>query len=186
MALGQTRAPPGPAPGGAPGRLHDFVHAAVLSPGPYALGLAGGLVDQVTDFPEEWEGGEGFGQRALARVGGGFVSDAVGHSTGALLGHRVLYEPCSRDGVWRRTRHALSRGFVTRTDRGGLAPNVSLFVAKFTTAGVANAWYPSSYTGRDAVRDGFVGIGVSAALNVAREFGPELMRMIGLSSPPGP
>jgi len=40
------------------------------------------------------------------------------------------------------------------------------------------AWYPPSYTGSDVVRVGFVGIGVNAALNIAREFAPELLRLV--------
>ena len=58
--------------------------------------------------------------------------------------------------------------------------HVPLFVAKFGAAGAANAWYPPSYTGSDIVREGFAGIGANALLNIAREFGPELMRMVGL------
>ena len=70
------------------------------------------------------------------------------------------------------------RGFVTRADDGHLVAHVSVFVAKFGAAGLANAWYPQSYGGSDVVREGFVGIGVNAALNIAREFAPELLRLV--------
>jgi len=150
----------------------------VLSPGPYVLALGGGIIDEMTSMPEEWTGSSGFGKRNLARVGSGFASDAIGHSVAAVLGHRVAYEPCSCAGGWSRTKHALGRGFITRDDDGHTVAHVSLFVGKFGAAGLANAWYPQSYTGSDIVREGFVGIGVNAALNIAREFAPELMRLV--------
>jgi len=56
--------------------------------------------------------------------------------------------------------------------------HASLFIAKFAAAGVANAWYPPSYTGQRGGPRGVRGIGVNAALNIAREFAPELMRLV--------
>jgi len=160
------------------GRFQDFLDRAILSPGPYVLALGGGIIDEISSMPEEWTGSSGFAKRNLARVGSGLASDAIGHSVAAVLGHRVAYEPCSCAGGWPRTRHALGRGFVTRDDDGHSVAHASLFIAKFGAAGVANAWYPPSYTGSDVVREGFVGIGVNAALNIAREFAPELLRLV--------
>jgi hypothetical protein len=162
------------------GRLRHFVDAALLSPGPYLLALGGGVIDEAAAFPEEWSGSKGFGQRVVARVGSGLASDAIGHTVAAVLNHEVRYEPCRCAGGWRRTSHALSRGFVTRNGRGDLVMHSSLFVAKFGAAGVATAWYPASYAGADVAREGVVGIGVNAGLNIAREFAPELLRLIGV------
>ena len=178
----QTAAAGGPqVPSSAPpttDRFQDFLHAALLSPEPYVLAFGAAVIDELSTMPEEWTGSSGFGKRNLARVGSGFASDAIGHSVAAVLGHRVPYEPCGCTGKWPRTRHALGRGFVTRSDDGHPVANTSLFIAKFGAAGLANAWYPESYGGSDVVREGFVGIGVNAALNIAREFAPELMRLI--------
>ena len=158
-------------------RFQDFIDRAVLSPGPYVLALGGGVIDEISNMPEEWSGGSGFARRGIARLGSGLVSDAVGHSVAAVLGHRVAYDPCACIGGWLRTRHALARGFVTRADDGRTVAHTSLFVAKFGAAALANGWYPKSYTAGDTVREGFLGIGVSAALNIAREFAPELIRL---------
>ena len=138
------------------------------------------MIDEANTFPEEWTGGKGFGQRTLARVGSGLSSDVIGHSVAAILRHRVLYEPCGCQGGWRRTKHALGRGFVTRTEGGRIAPHVSVFVAKTATAGLQDVWYPASYTGSDIAREAVVGVGINAVLNIAREFAPELKSMIGL------
>jgi hypothetical protein len=175
LVVSQAAAPEPPG-----NRFQDFLDMAILSPGPYVLALGGGVIDEITGFPEEWTGGKGFGQRTLARVGSGFASDVTGHSLAAILNHRVRYEECVCSGMWNRTTHALAWGFVTRHDNGELVMHTSLFVAKFAAAGIANAWYPRSYTAGDVAREGSVGIGVNALLNIAREFAPELKRLIGI------
>jgi hypothetical protein len=161
-----------------PSRLDDFLGRAILSPGPYVLAIGGAVIDEMSNMPEEWTGSDGFTKRTGARLGSGLASDAIGHSVAAVLHHRVAYDPCSCVGGWPRTRHAIGRGFVTRHDEGHRVVHLSLFAAKFGAAGVATAWYPDSYTGSDVVREGFLGIGVNAALNIAREFAPELKRLL--------
>ena len=161
-----------------PDRLRDFLDRAILSPGPYALALGGAVIDEMSSLPEEWTGSSGFARRNAARLGSGLASDVIGHSVAAVIGHRIAYDPCGCAGGWPRTKHALSRGFVTRDEDGHRVAHASLFIAKFGAAGVAAAWYPKSYTGSDVVREGFVGIGVHAALNIAREFAPELVRLM--------
>jgi hypothetical protein len=172
-AFAQNNIPPPP-----DDRLRDFVRASILSPGPYVLDLGAAIIDELAKFPPEWEQDDhAFGKRFGARVAGGFASDVIGHGMGAALNHRVLYEPCGCSGGWRRTKHALGRGFVTRHDSGRVVFHVSIFAAKFGAAAVANAWYPDSYTGSDIVREGFAGVGANAALNILREFGPDLLSL---------
>jgi hypothetical protein len=176
IAFAQNKIPPPP-----DHRLHDFVYAAILSPGPYALDLGAAIIDDWSKFPSEWEQADHpFGRRYAARLGFGFASDVLGHTTGALLHQRVMYEPCGCRGKWARTKHAVRRGFVTRHDSGRVVFHVSIFVAKFGAATVANAWYPDSYTVGDVVREGFAGVGANAGLNILREFGPDLERMVGM------
>jgi hypothetical protein len=166
--------------GPATNRLRDFGQMAVASPEPYVLAVGGSVIDQIGDFPGEWSGSDGFGKRTLARMATGFASDAIGHGMAAVLNHRVRYERCICSGIWNRTTHALAWGFVTRHDNGEMVMHSSVFVAKFAAAGLANAWYPSSYSGNDVAREGAVGIGINALLNVAREFTPELGRLVGI------
>lgn len=170
--------PQAPGGGAADGRLDVFWRTAVLSPAPYALDVAGAVVNEMARFPEEWTGRKGFGQRMLARAGSGLLSSAVDHGVAAVLKHRVQYEPCTCSGGWMRTRHAFGRGFTTRTDAGGLAPHLSLFVAKAATARMQASWYPESYRARDMTRSAVLGVGVSAGLNIVREFAPELKRLV--------
>ena len=157
-------------------RFQDFLDAAVLSPTPYVLSLGGGILDQLGEFPKEWTGGRGFGERYLARQGMSLTSDAVGHSVAAVIHHRVIYDPCTCKS-FARVKHAIGRAFVSRTDSGGSAPNYSLWIAKFSAAGLANTWYPDSYQKGDIIREGGVGIVVSGGLNILKEFSPELLRI---------
>jgi hypothetical protein len=145
------------------------------------LDLGAATIDEWSGFPSEWdERANPFGRRLAARLGMGFASDVIGHATGAVLNHRVLYEPCGCRGGWQRTGHAIGRGFVNRHEDGRVVFNASIFVAKFGAAAVGHSWYPASYTGSDMVREGLIGVGANAGLNVLREFGPDLKRLIGL------
>jgi hypothetical protein len=158
-------------------RFHDFVHVAILSPPPYVLALGAGVIDQMGNMPEEWAGDQAFARRFAARMGGGFASDAIGHSVAAALHHRVLYDRCSCRGFV-RVKHAMGRAFVSMHENGTSRPNYSLWIAKFSTAGLANTWYPPSYTASDMVREGSLGLVISGGLNILNEFSPELMKLI--------
>lgn len=164
-------------------RFRDFVHVAILSPTPYVLALGGGVLDELGEFPEDWTDGHAFSKRYLARQGMGLASDAIGHSVGAILHHRVRYDACRCRG-WSRVRHAMGRAFVSLKEGGGSSPNYSLWVAKYSAAGLANTWYPPSYTTRDIIREGGVGIVISGALNVLNEFSPDLLRLVGINRTP--
>ena len=164
-------------------RFRDFVHVAILSPTPYVLALGGGVLDELGGFPEDWTDNHAFTKRYLARQGMGFASDAIGHSAGAMIHHRVRYDACTCDG-WLRVRHAMGRAFVSLKEGGGSAPNYSLWIAKYSAAGLANTWYPPSYTTSDIIREGGVGIVIAGALNVLNEFSPDLLRLVGINRTP--
>lgn len=160
-------------------RFRYFVHAAILSPTPYALSLGGAVLDGLSNFPEDWTDGGAFAKRYFARQGMSLTSDAVGHSAAALIHHRVRYDLCGCTG-WSRVQHAMGRAFVSRTEDGGSAPNYSLWIAKYSAAGLANTWYPASYTTSDIIREGGVGIVVSGGLNILNEFSRDLLRLVGI------
>lgn len=175
QAPGDAGSPPLPAT-----RFEQFIDIAIQSPIPYVYAVGGALIDQASGFPEEWTGAEGFGKRNAARWGQGLAADAIGHAAAAVLQHRVRYDRCECRGAFPRTAHGVLRAFVSVRDDGGRAPNYSLWIAKFSAAGVANAWYPESYTRRDVFWQAVASIGVSAGLNVVQEFAPELLRIVHL------
>jgi hypothetical protein len=157
-------------------RFDQFIGVGIVSQTPTALAIGAGIIDQWSSFPEEWNGADGFWKRTLARRGAALASDGIGHAAAALLHHRVVYDPCACRG-FARAGHAMKRAFVSRRDDGGSAPNYSLWIGKYSSAGLANAWYPPSYQADDIVREGALGIVIAGGLNVLREFTPELMRL---------
>jgi hypothetical protein len=108
----------------------------------------------------------------------GLVAEGLGHSVAAVLNHRVQYDACQCRGGLGRTRHALGRAFVSVTDYGGRGPNVSLWIAKYGSAAIADPWYPQGYKQKDILIQGSVGLAIAAGLNVVKEFAPELLRLV--------
>jgi hypothetical protein len=88
-------------------------------------------------------------------------------------------ETCHCGHPMRRTGAALARTFVTRDGRGRLVLNVPLVAGAYGGAWIASAWYPPSYrAGREGVRVASLTVVAAAGANVAKEFAPELKRMI--------
>jgi len=153
-----------------PETFNQFLDDTVRSPYPYAYAFAGSVLDQITGFPSEWNGSSGFAKRTAARVGQGIVADSIAHGAAAIAAQRITYDPCRCSGKADRTRHALSRAFVAVRTDGSRAPNWPLWLSKYSSSGVANAWYPDSYTRRDVIEQATSAIAISAGLNVLREF----------------
>lgn len=83
------------------------------------------------------------------------------------------------DGHGRSTRSAAGSSRAMTRTYGGAGVAVHRQVRGSRSG---DGWYPQRYGGSDGVREGFVGIGVNAALNMAREFAPELIRLIPFRS----
>jgi hypothetical protein len=159
-------------------RFRDFINASVVSPLFYLQVAGAGLIDEVGGFPKEWHGSDGFKDRTLVRLAQGFVAEGLGHGVAAVLNHRVQYDACTCRGGLSRTKHALGRAFVSVTDYGGRGPNVSLWIAKYGSAAIADPWYPASYKQKDVLIQGSVALAIAAGLNVVKEFAPELLRLV--------
>ncbi len=164
------------------GRLRLFLDETVLSPtlGP-RLAFSAAL-DQAQRHPEEWEAdAAGFGRRVAARTGLVVAQAGVQHATAALMrvDPRGERQRCACAHPLRRTMHALKQTFVTRDERGRLVPNVPLVAGATGGALLATAWYPPSYRPHhEAVKVASLTIVAQAGANVAREFAPELKRLV--------
>lgn len=164
------------------GRLRLFLDETVLSPtlGP-RLAFSAAL-DQAQRHPDEWEAdAAGFGRRVAARTGLVVAQAGVQHATAALMrvDPRGERQRCACAHPLRRTMHALKQTFVTRDERGRLVPNVPLVAGATGGALLATAWYPPSYRPHhEAVKVASLTIVAQAGANVAREFAPELERLV--------
>jgi hypothetical protein len=164
------------------GRLRLFLDDSVLSPTLAPRLAFSAALDHRERAPQAWgTGADGYGKRMAARAGLALSQAGVQHGTAALLrlDPRGDQSRCGCTHPMRRLSHALTRTFVTRDRRGRAVPNVPLVAGAAGGAMIARAWYPrSDGPGRDAARLAAMSVAGQAGANVAKEFAPELKRLI--------
>lgn len=85
------------------------------------------------------------------------------------------YYTLGHGGFFKRTGYSVSRLLVTRTDRGGLAPNFSEVAGNGAASGLADLYYPSpertwTKTGQRWVTQ----VGLDGFSNLIKEFWPDV------------
>lgn len=157
-------------------RWRAYAREAWLSPAPVFATVMPALSG---DIPEYGDGWEGFGRRLGRRAGQYQLQTALYHASASVLGTDSAYRRCTCTGVARRLGYALSRTVVTRTRSGTTVPNAAYLGGVFGGAAIATeAWYPDRYrASAEGLRTGAVQVGVTTAVNVIQEFGPELKRL---------
>jgi hypothetical protein len=85
------------------------------------------------------------------------------------------YYTLGHGGFFKRTRYSVSRLLITRTDRGGLAPNFSEIVGNGAASGLADLYYPSpertwTKTGQRWVTQ----VGLDGFSDLIKEFWPDV------------
>jgi len=182
MALclaGQLAAEPGPAPLTGEERWQLYVRNTYTSPVPYLRTGVSALFSQLRDDPEPWEQGmSGFGKRAANRYARFALRESIQAGGAALLGHEVRYVRSDSTRVWPRVAHALGANFLTWDRDGRRVPHASRLGAIFATEFTATRWMPDGYRdSRTALRGVGMQLGISSAMNLVREFKPELRRL---------
>ena len=156
-----------------------YWHDALWNPGVF-FGAAGpALGGQLNHDPDSWgQGAEGYGKRS-ANYFGRFALQRTYEAAGAaLLQHDVRYLRSKRSGFLPRAAHALSANFVTYERNGRRTPNFarvgSIVGAEFT----GNLWMPDGYRNASkAMRGAGMELGARSAVDLIREFAPELKRI---------
>jgi len=89
------------------------------------------------------------------------------------------YFRIGQGSFWHRTGYAVSRIWVTRTDAGHKAFNVSEIAGAGIAATISNAYYPQDSRG---VSDTFsrwgIFVGEDTAFNILKEFWPDMRHKI--------
>jgi hypothetical protein len=139
--------------------------------------LAG--LDHAFDNPSEWPGGgQGYGMRFGSRMGRLAISNSIRLGADVAFRLEPRYDRCECKGFGSRTKHALLRVIVARTDEGGRFPAVSNFADAFISPAIYDIWGPDYRSpieggvGRAGIRLGWRG-----ATNMVREFWPEIRRV---------
>ena len=166
--------------------------AADQSIAPYGLIVAGataGISQARNSWPGYGQGAEGYGKRYGATLALNASSAMFGtFLLPSLLRHDPRYFVSARGGAAHKVGYAVSRLWITRTDRGGQAFNWSDLLAPLMAESLANTYLPDGErtTGKTFQRYG-IHLGINAAGNVAREFWPSifktLRKSVGKSNP---
>jgi hypothetical protein len=156
-----------------------YLRSAFWSPGVLLRAAGPALGAHLNNEPSAWgQGAEGYTKRLGNRFGRFALQETYEAAAAAALEHDVRYFRSKRSGFLPRAAHALAADFVTYNRNGRRTPHVarigSVFAAEFT----GRIWMPAGY--RDAataLRGVGLGLGVSSAFNLIREFAPELRRI---------
>ena len=159
---------------------------------PYGLivsGFTAGISQARNSWPGYGQGAEGYGKRYGATLALNASSDMFGtFLLPSMLRHDPRYFVSARGGVGHKVGYAISRVFITRTDRGGEAFNWSGVLAPLMAESLANTYLPDGErTTRKTFQRYGIHLGINAASNVAKEFWPSifktLRRSVGKSNP---
>jgi len=166
--------------------------AADQSIAPYGLIVAGftaGISQARNSWPGYGQGAQGYGKRYGATLALNASSDMFGtFLLPSVLRHDPRYFVSAQGGVAHKVGYAVSRLWITRTDRGGQAFNLSGLLAPLMAESLANTYLPDGErtTAKTFQRYG-IHLGINAAGNVAKEFWPSifktLRRSVGKSNP---
>ncbi|MGZ4814377.1 MAG: hypothetical protein ACXVZV_03145 [Terriglobales bacterium] len=160
-----------------PGKKFELFAVNTVSPFQFVATAAWAGISQANDSYPSWgQGAEGYGKR----YGAAYADMANSNFFGTFLFPTMFrqdprYFRKLNGGVGTRVGYALTRILVTRTDHGGSAPNVSLWMGAMAAGGMSNLYYPRDQQGVGLTfeRAG-INLATTAGFNIAREFWPDV------------
>jgi hypothetical protein len=162
-------------------RFKLYIRQTYLTWGIYFKTLCFTLRDQNHDTYPEWgDGFDGFMKRYASRQGEFILQNSVIALGDGALGWEPRYDRCRCKGFWARTRHALSRNFVTYArDEKSLRPQVFPYLGAFTGSVAATTWTPGQNQWQvKGYQAAITQIPVGMGINWISEFAPEITRII--------
>jgi hypothetical protein len=161
------------------GRWENFWNDTLLSPLAYVGALGGAYGQQISDQPRQWGNGfAGYTKRVGSNLAQ-FGSQEAIHQGGAALMHTdPRYLTCRCKGGIQRTWYAVKMSFLTYKDDGDKTVDVPQLAGAYGGAIISVVPYPSHYSPLlQGVRGGNIQIGANIAINLFKEFSPELGRL---------
>lgn len=143
-------------------------------------GMLAGISQAKNSTPEFRQGSKGYGRyywHAVAdQAVGNYLTEAI---FPAVTREDPRYYTLGHGGFLKRTRYAVSRSLVTRTDSGRSTINISEIVGNGAGAGISNLYYPSrertwTKTGQKWITQ----IALDGVFNIVKEFWPDVNHLI--------
>lgn len=144
-------------------------------------GFLAGLSQAENSEPGYGQGAAGYGKRYGAAFADGTIENFITSAALPSLLHqdpRFFQEP--EGGFWHRTRYAISRIFVTRTDSGGSQINYSEIVGSALAASISTySYHPrADKTVSNTLSVWGTQVGYDTLTYVVKEFWPDVRRKI--------
>jgi len=130
--------------------------------------------------PPEWgQDAGGYGKRLGNNVGRVVMRSTMEYGFATLLKEDTRYIASKKTGTMARIKYALASTYVVRDSQGHGRFAFSRLLANGGTSAVSRYWLPPSEQGGDQIALDFGIIsGIQAGYNIAREFGPDLVRKL--------
>jgi hypothetical protein len=144
--------------------------------------LFAGYYQLDNENPSFGQGVKGYAKRLATS----YADQAVGNMMTEAIFPSLLHEDpryfrvgSSGGSTWRRTRYALTRVFVVRTDKGGSTFNFSEWLGNGSAVALSNVYYPGDTRNvNDNVKKLGVAVGTDAFSQVLKEFWPDIKRKL--------
>jgi hypothetical protein len=128
--------------------------------------------------PSFGQGLKGYAKRLVTS----YADQAVGNMMTEAIFPSLLHEDpryfrigSSGGSTWHRTKYALTRVFVVRTDKGGSSFNFSEWLGNGSSVALSNLYYPGDTRNvNDNVKKLGVAVGTDALSQVLKEFWPDI------------
>ncbi len=158
-------------------RLHEYV-SGLFSPISIVSSAASAGMGQWRVSPKEWgQGGAGYGARFASSFGTHIVRQSIVSGTAALLNEDTRYLPSGESHFGPRLKYALASTFLARGEDGYRQVSLSKIGGFVGAAFISRAWQPPSTAHtQNAFANIGVSVGITAGMNVAREFLPRIFR----------
>lgn len=160
-------------------KLNYYVHST-YGFSSFLRSAASAGIKQASDSIPEWgQGLEGYSARFASSVGHRIIKNSIRHGLGGLLGEDPRYFKSGRTGIWSRSLYAASQTFVTHKDSGETCFAYTHVLSTVSSVLISRTWYPErKRTIEEYASSIATSLGFDAAINIAREFWPDIKRYI--------
>jgi hypothetical protein len=144
--------------------------------------LFAGYYQLDNENPSFGQGLKGYAKRLATS----YADQAVGNMMTEAIFPSLLHEDpryfrigSSGGSTWHRTKYAITRVFVVRTDKGGSTFNYSEWLGNGSSVALSNLYYPGDTRNvDDNVKKLAVAVGTDAFSQVLKEFWPDIKRKL--------